>query len=579
MPAPARPSAWGSELHTGSTARPEAAKLQASPPSPTIALPVLFSRRQVLQRLAALGLAGAAHPVWPDHTAADRFERDFCTSGDRRSQRLWVPGDSGYLGRLAPRGEPLTLTASVTEGVPSAKSRSSLAFLARRGGRRYVNPTLVVERGERVRIDLINALSEPTITHWHGLAVSTSNDGNGSILAAPGERYAYDFEVRDRGGMYWYHPHPHGLTAAQTYRGLYGAIFVEDDDERALRAALELVPGRTEIPLVLQDRRAGDTYAPTPADLAHGFFGDDLFVNGTRCPYFDVATRLYRFRVLNAANARTLAIAFRTAKGDLLPFTMIGNDGGLLGAPVRCDRVFVATAERIDVLVDLRNAAVGDTVRMETLAFDPMHSETASVAPMDHSAMNQAPPAQDAGMHQHANGWPEGAARVLLELRVRARLAYDRAVPARLSTLPAIDATNASERSFRLGFAKGRWRINDRVFAMDAPPIEVQRGTVETWLIRNYHTSMPHAMHLHGFHFEVLARETSPDGIVALQIDPQGRLATDLGRKDTVLVWPGESVRIAIDFTHPFPGPQAYLFHCHNLEHEDGGMMLPVAVA
>jgi len=45
-----------------------------------------------------------------------------------------------------------------------------------------------------------------------------------------------------------------------------------------------------------------------------------------------------------------------------------------------------------------------------------------------------------------------------------------------------------------------------------------------------------------------------------------------------VLVWPGESVRIAIDFTHPFPGPQTYMFHCHNLEHEDAGMMLGVAV-
>ena len=106
----------------------------------------------------------------------------------------------------------------------------------------------------------------------------------------------------------------------------------------------------------------------------------------------------------------------------------------------------------------------------------------------------------------------------------------------------------------------------------------MRRNTVETWLIRNYHTSMPHAMHLHGFHFEVLARETSPDEIVTLQQDPQGRLATDFGRKDTVLVWPGESVRVAVDFTLPFPGPQSYLFHCHNLEHEDGGMMLPVLV-
>ena len=113
---------------------------------------------------------------------------------------------------------------------------------------------------------------------------------------------------------------------------------------------------------------------------------------------------------------------------------------------------------------------------------------------------------------------------------------------------------------------------------MGMPPIEVQRGRVETWLIRNDPSSMPHAMHLHGFPFEVLGREKSPGGVAALEIDPQGRLATDLGRKDTVLVWPGESVRVAVDFSHPYAGPQAYLFHCHNLEHEDGGMMLPVAV-
>ena len=113
---------------------------------------------------------------------------------------------------------------------------------------------------------------------------------------------------------------------------------------------------------------------------------------------------------------------------------------------------------------------------------------------------------------------------------------------------------------------------------MGARPIEVPRGKVETWVIRNDASSMPHAMHLHGFAFEVLARETSPRPITALQVDPHGRLATDLGRKDTVLVWPGESVRVAIDFAHPFAGPQAYLFHCHNLEHEDGGMMLAVAV-
>jgi blue copper oxidase len=543
-------------------------------------LPADLSRRRLLQGLAALGLIAATRPVRPDAPASVDIVDSFCLTGDRPAQRLFIPGDAGYLGRLAPRGEPLTLTAGTTGSAPSALATGSHSFSARHHGRRYANPTLVLQRGERARLTLVNALAEPTIAHWHGLAVDTRNDGNGSFLVPPGERYDYDFVVRNRAGMYWYHPHPHGRTAAQTYRGLYGVILIEDDDERALRTALDLAQGSTEIPLVLQDRRAGVDYAPTPEDLMHGFLGDDLFVNGTHCPYLDVATRLYRFRILNAANARTLSLAFRTAAGAPLPFTLIGNDGGLLPAPVQCKQAYIATAERIDVLLDLRHAAVGDMVRLETLAFDPMHTEGAMSAPVDNAAMGHAMPTRPAAaVHRHAGTWPEGAPRTLFELRLRTRVRYDRAVPDQLSAVAGIDAANATLRPLRLGFAKGRWRINDRVFEMGTTPIEVARDTVETWLIRNYHTSMPHAMHLHGFHFEVLARETSPDAIATLAVDPQGRLPTDLGRKDTVLVWPGESVRIAIDFTHPFPGPQTYMFHCHNLEHEDGGMMLGVAVA
>ncbi len=529
-----------------------------------------------MQGLAALGAFAATWPARSDLAQDDSF----CSTVNRTARRLYVPGDNGYLGRLSPRGQALTLTAGPAGLLPATLTTGDLGIAARHGGRRYVNPTLVLQRGERMRATLVNALDEPTIVHWHGLAVDTRNDGNGSILVAPGERFGYDFTVSNRSGMYWYHPHPHGRTAPQTYGGLYGVLMVEDDEERALRAALDLSPGTTEIPLVLQDRRAGTGYAPTPADLIHGFLGDDLFVNGTHCPYLDVATRLYRFRVLNACNARTLSLAFRTATGTPIPFTLIGNDGGLLPAPVQCTQAFVATAERIDVLVDLRHAAVGETVVLHTLAFDAMHVEGAVSAPADPAAMehamHQSPVEQD---HAHAGTWAEGAARSLLELRVRKRMAYDRRIPDKLSAIARIDTANAHERSLRLGFAKGRWRINDRVFEMGVTPIEVARGTVETWLLRNYHASMPHAMHLHGFAFEVQTRETGPDAIAALAVDAQGRLPTDLGRKDTVLVWPGESVRVAIDFTHPFPGPQTYMFHCHNLEHEDAGMMLGVAVA
>ncbi|TMH18644.1 MAG: hypothetical protein E6H64_13575, partial [Betaproteobacteria bacterium] len=94
----------------------------------------------------------------------------------------------------------------------------------------------------RVRVELVNAIGEATIVHWHGLAVDTRNDGAGTVLAAPGERYAYSFDVRNRGALYWYHPHPHGLTAGQAYRGMFGLLEIADADEEKLRAALALTP-------------------------------------------------------------------------------------------------------------------------------------------------------------------------------------------------------------------------------------------------------------------------------------------------------------------------------------------------
>ena len=117
------------------------------------------------------------------------------------------------------------------------------------------------------------------------------------------------------------------------------------------------------------------------------------------------------------------------------------------------------------------------------------------------------------------------------------------------------------------------WTTNGEPYALGAFPIGVARGSVEVWAIENAMQSMPHPMHLHGFQFQVIGREGSPDQVMALAGE-RGLLPSDLGWKDTVLVWPGETVRLAIDFSHPFPGEQRYVFHCHNLEHEDMGMMI-----
>src|SRR6266480_5620500 len=107
--------------------------------------------------------------------------------------------------------------------------------------------------------------------------------------------------------------------------------------------------------------------------------------------------------LLNASNARTYRLGWRTAAGTPVPFTLIGNDGGLLPAPRDCTDAYLASAERLDVLLDLSDLEVGDALFLETRAFDPMHMETAGRP----SAAAQAAPAADYAAMGHAARAPD----------------------------------------------------------------------------------------------------------------------------------------------------------------------------
>ena len=187
----------------------------------------------------------------------------------------------------------------------------------------------------------------------------------------------------------------------QTYRGLFGLIAVDDDDESKLRTALSVVPGETEIPLVLQDRRSASRhqYSPSIDDQLLGWYGDEVTVNFTPRPYLDVATRRYRFRVLNASNARNFRLAFRRDDGAAMPFLLLGTDGGLIERAIPCNEVLVSPAERIDLLVDFAGMPVGGYAMLESRAFDPMHAlparpAEASVAPSPRETHDMRAPAK-----------------------------------------------------------------------------------------------------------------------------------------------------------------------------------------
>src|SRR3970040_739823 len=224
-------------------------------------------------------------------------------------------------------------------------------------------------------------------------------DAHPRYWVAPGKRYVYEFEIKDRAGTYFFHPHPHGRTGRQVYFGLAGLFLIHDQEEQAAK----LASGQYDLPLILQDRSfdaenrlvflsderarhgtrgggmmgggmmgggmmGGGMMGGGMMDMMTrmmGFLGDRILVNGRPEATLSVATRPYRFRLLNGSNARI----FKLAWDDGSPLTVIGTDGGLLATPVQRSYVTLAPGERLELWADFSRHAVGTELTMRSLAF------------------------------------------------------------------------------------------------------------------------------------------------------------------------------------------------------------------
>ena len=540
-----------------------------------------LTRRTMLATAAAAGVAGIAGGFLWSHRprpGAQRAEPPF-VADPAFPNPLKLPGADGMNGVLEASGALTMVAKAARYPLLPGKPATILAYETEHQGRTLLNPLLRARTGTQMRIKLWNSLDETSIIHWHGLKVDSNNDGHPHYAVPGGATYDYQFTVANRAATYWYHPHPHHLTGKQVYRGLAGLFIVEDDEEIALQKALDLALGETDIPMVLQDRRFDENgqlvFKPTAEEQLHGHYGTDALVNLTPRPHLAAATRLYRFRVLNGSNARVYRLAFR--QDDLLlDYHVIGTDGGLLDRPRTVKEAFLAPGERLDILLDMRATLPGVSITFVSLPFDAMHQEMAGGAAHGSADHSQHGAHHMAGAQSTAS---DGSELELMRIQVHRRVAYDRAIPETLSHPGPVPESTYSPRLVVLDQARGKWRINGTTYQDDATPIVVRQGSSEVWDIRNVQPSMPHPMHIHGFQFRVLSRTGSPEQQQRLAVTDAGLAATDLGWKDTVLVWPGETVRIVTDFTHPFRGDQVYMVHCHNLEHEDGGMMVNMKVA
>ncbi len=384
----------------------------------------------------------------------------------------------------------------------------------------FPGPTIEARRGGRATITLTNSgLSEPTITHWHGMVIDglsddqPGNDGHPANAIQPGESFSYDSPIRQRAGMNWYHPHPHRRTGWQINMGLAGAFLIRDAEEDALG----LPSGDREMPLILRDTELDDgniSYEP----VSHGFQGDVGLVNGVRSPTLEVDRDVYRFRVLNGSSARIYRLALEGKS-----FLLIGNDGGLLPTGVPLTEVDIAPAERLDLLVDFSELDEGGgLVLRDSLAGWELLGFTGS---------------------------GRGAGGTMPSVR------------SQITPLSPADVVETREFIF-----EGSSQINGREFEMDRVDFQVPRGQTERWIL-SAPSDAPHPVHAHASPFQIQSR-TGGRG----QVFPW-----ETGWKDTVLLENGETVELLVRFDLTGINHQTratYLMHCHKLEHEDAGMML-----
>lgn len=423
----------------------------------------------------------------------------------------------------------------------------------------FLGPTLRFKNGDNIAMHVSNTLDEPTTIHWHGLHVPAIADGGPHQVIEVGETWEPEFTAMQNAGTFWYHSHQLDKTGEHVYKGLAGLIIIDDEETDSLSLPSEY--GVDDIPLVVQDRRFNEDgsfrYVSNMMDRQMGAFGDTILVNGTVSPYFVPTTQKVRFRLLNGANARTFNFAF----SDGRRFQQLSCDGGYLEHAHEMTVLELGAGERCEIVVDFSDGRPVDLVSLPMADDSPFRAT---------GMMGR--------MHQL-----NSERFTILSIQPQSNLARSEDLPARLATVPRFDDKGIDRvRQFKLemgmgmgmmrggrggdggrgrgGMMEQNFSINGASMDMNVINERVPVGSTEVWEITN-DTMMMHPFHIHHGQFQVRERNGRPPS------------EHERAFKDTVKVGPGETVRVVMEFEHFADPERAYMYHCHILEHEDGGMM------
>jgi len=407
----------------------------------------------------------------------------------------------------------------------------------------YPGPILWAKPGDRVLLDVTNNLTQMTNTHFHGFHVTPSGAGDNVFAhVAPGETFHHDFVIPadHPGGLYWYHPHMHGLTDKQLYNGMAGLFVIEGG-----AMALPALATKTHVLMALKNTSVTGTPPNRALQSEPQAQNQTQTLNGDYQPALTIApgeTQLWQ--IANIGNDAYYELAL-----DGHVFTVVSEDGHLLWQSYEANQLFMPPGKRFEVAV------------------------TGSSTPGPYSL-------RQLGYTQGPFGqWPP---QVLGTLTVAGAAQTPAVIPANPG--PRDDLANETIANHRTVTMSESFdaATNTPYFYMDGvlfqnitpnEVVQVTLGTTEEWVIRNDPsvaaggTVEDHPFHLHINHMVLQGTGTwdpaTGQSTSFTAADPAGRI-------DTINVKSGEYALVRVKFTD-YAG--LTVFHCHITFHEDMGMM------
>lgn len=417
----------------------------------------------------------------------------------------------------------------------------------------YLGPTLLINKGEKITLNVTNKLSQPTTVHWHGFHVAPENDGGPHQIIAPNTTWSPSFNMLNEAATFWYHPHGEAKTEIQIGRGLAGMIIVRDTTEAAL--ALPRKYGLDDFPLIIQSK-AFDVFQ----QIATANHEDSIMmVNGTIKPYLQVPQQVVRLRLLNASADRTYYLGL----SDNSNFSLIASDGGLLAQPYETNRVRLSTGERVEILVDFGKYSLDQQLYLKSYASELPKGIIGADSVGTASIM------MGEGYYENPLN---GADFNILRFDITSPTANAiTSIPTTLVNRTALSPSSANATHTLLfepdtitsgeeGYVDGPFLMNKASFHMDSVNYVSYLNNIEVWTLVNK-TLVAHPFHIHDIQFYVIDINGSPAP------------AQYAGLKDVILVQPNDTLRFITKF-ETFANPHIpYMYHCHLLHHEDEGMM------